>query len=236
MVELRSFILRFYERHNTLVRETHLILKSQNLKVSEGQLLSLETVEMELYRCLDNSQYIKHRVDIEKSIFSHTNFNMNKMISSDEAQKIREQEIQRQRRIEDLKKIDNRLESRRANQNGENMNHLAISRASKYKNFRRRSMTIDAEALVAMRKNFYRKTRLSKAGSQEGLACFNKSSKVKKAKKKKKTLGARAIFFLINFFNSNQEFKREDDFKQFFSGFYFNLKKNFTEFKVGVIE
>lgn len=97
-------------------------------------------------------------------------------------------------------------------------------------------MTIDAEALVAMRKNFYRKTRLSKAGSQEGLACFNKSSKVKKAKKKKKTLGARAIFFLINFFNSNQEFKREDDFKQFFSGFYFNLKKNFTEFKVGVIE
>lgn len=233
--------MRFYERHNSLVRETHLILNSQNLKISEGRLLSLQTAERELYRSLDNSQYIKHRVDIDNTIFSHNNFNINKLLSSEEADRLREQENERQRRLEDLNKIDRRMDKRRNPQfrGGSERNNflgaeLPSSREERVQSFRRRSMTIDTEALAVMRKNFYKRTRLSKAGSQEGLGLNTESEWNKKKKSKNRARGARAIFFLINYFNSDHEFSKEDDFLRFFSKFYFDLNKNFTEFKVTI--
>ena len=93
---------------------------------------------------------------------------------------------------------------------------------------RRRAFSVDVNILAKLKMSFYK--------GKEFLNAERKKTDYEiKLEKKRKNIEKNIflkIFFLVNFFNVDNDFKDEKEFKAFFSLFYSELQQNILNFKV----
>ena len=176
------------------------------MRIKDEKLIIFKSAQFDVYEAMDNSQLIKRRIDLDKTIFSHSDFVLNCMLSKEE--ELKNKEKNRREKQMAFKKYDTRRE------NPLRRNLLSI---------RRRSKTLDSDTLEKLRMNFYNQRMDSRVISR------NHSEK-----KPKNKIGNQlhVIFFLLNYYNVESELESEEAFSRFFMDFYFEIKKDIKVFRV----
>lgn len=195
LVTVRSFVVFFYESHNSAVKEVERVLAQIKLRVKSEKLVAFEATLAEVYEPLDNSAALKKRISIEKSIYAFEKFEKNRKVKVAEARVVTKK---KSREFQRGKFCFSRV--------------VSFAAPRDLLSSRRRSRTLDLSGIL------FRKSRApSPAESSKRVARKNKLANV---------------FFLVNFLQIEEDFQDQTDFLKFFIDFYFQVKRDFTEFSV----